>query len=470
MKPGKAKLNAETRKRTMLHDTLDFISFGIKALYRDDFTKCFKPIHPDELDGSGIFYIFSIILRYFIILPFRITIFLLGSLFFLMGFAWGVLENSESKLEKVFLFYIKVFVFSFGANIKHHGNKKRLPEPHIFVANHTSFLDFLVLSSHKFCHASISEVHGGLFGFFFRTFLTRNGSLLFKRSDKNDRNKVLKLIKDHVKKKNAPMLIFPEGTCVNNKYSVLFQKGAFDLDVLVCPVAVKYRKKLLDPYWNTSKHTFFIHLLYLMSRWKLDVEVYWMDPVERENHENASAFAMRVKKMISEKAGLQNVLWNGYFKSTPVLKDREVLREAFKVVYNNHINMENEKFKYTYKIKSKDRRIVKYEQDICEIESDEGDSYVFYNYNYRKYLDTVLKEYLSLKSSSKKLEKLLSERSQIFGTNALMWLDEAAEYSTFFPHKCNKQGQDDPSCERKARGSPSTDRSSTFFEHFSKYY
>jgi glycerol-3-phosphate O-acyltransferase 3/4 len=36
-----------------------------------------------------------------------------------------------------------------------------------------------------------------------------------------------------------PMIIFPEGTCVNNKYTIRFQKGAFELGVKVCPVGIK---------------------------------------------------------------------------------------------------------------------------------------------------------------------------------------------------------------------------------------
>jgi glycerol-3-phosphate O-acyltransferase 3/4 len=35
------------------------------------------------------------------------------------------------------------------------------------------------------------------------------------------------------------MIIFPEGTCVNNKYIIRFQKGAFELGVKVCPVGIK---------------------------------------------------------------------------------------------------------------------------------------------------------------------------------------------------------------------------------------
>jgi glycerol-3-phosphate O-acyltransferase 3/4 len=47
--------------------------------------------------------------------------------------------------------------------------------------------------------------------------------------------------RDHVHKGHgSPLLIFPEGTCVNNEYTVMFQKGAFDMDAVVCPIAIKY--------------------------------------------------------------------------------------------------------------------------------------------------------------------------------------------------------------------------------------
>jgi glycerol-3-phosphate O-acyltransferase 3/4 len=49
-------------------------------------------------------------------------------------------------------------------------------------------------------------------------------------------------MKQHISdpRNDAALLVFPEGTCVNNEYTVLFHRGAFDLDAIICPVAVKY--------------------------------------------------------------------------------------------------------------------------------------------------------------------------------------------------------------------------------------
>ena len=55
-----------------------------------------------------------------------------------------------------------------------------------------------------------------------------------------DRILVSERMKEHVAAPDTvPLLIFPEGTCVNNEYTVLFKKGAFELGAAVCPIAIK---------------------------------------------------------------------------------------------------------------------------------------------------------------------------------------------------------------------------------------
>ena len=112
---------------------------------------------------------------------------------------------------------------------------------------------------------------------------------------------VAQKMKEHVHRMvenvcQAPLLIFPEGTCVNNEATVLFHKGAFELGAIVCPVAIKYRKELSDPYWNTREQTFSQHLLYLMTRWHLDADVYWLDPTKVLPDEDGIHFTNRIKE------------------------------------------------------------------------------------------------------------------------------------------------------------------------------
>lgn len=45
-----------------------------------------------------------------------------------------------------------------------------------------------------------------------------------------DRQLVQQRMRAHVQNpESTPLLIFPEGTCVNNEYCVMFKRGAFDL-------------------------------------------------------------------------------------------------------------------------------------------------------------------------------------------------------------------------------------------------
>lgn len=68
---------------------------------------------------------------------------------------------------------------------------------------------------------------------------------------------VHKRMLQHVQDPDAtPLLVFPEGTCVNNEYAVMFKRGAFDLGATVCPVAIKYNKIFVDAFWNSRRQAF----------------------------------------------------------------------------------------------------------------------------------------------------------------------------------------------------------------------
>lgn len=126
---------------------------------------------------------------------------------------------------------------------------------------------------------------------------------------------------------SVPLLIFPEGTCVNNEYSVLFKRGAFELGAAVCPVAIRrvragwgtrasegshklgasilrlmppfagalhththtrtlcravprrrYNKIFVDAFWNSRRQTFSQHMLKLMNSWATVCDVWFLEP------------------------------------------------------------------------------------------------------------------------------------------------------------------------------------------------
>lgn len=378
-------------RRTFLHDAIDMVSMGSHTFENDDFTRCFKPISPVEMDSSGIFYILSFVIRYFILFPLRLAFLCICGVLFLLMIARASVTKSNRQLEDALMFATRALVIAINARMRHLGEKKQLSEPHVYVANHTSFVDFFLLSSHKFPHACLSENHGGLFGLLFKSILIRNGSIAFKRSEKVDRLLVVKKIKEHITAGGAPMLIFPEGTCVNNKFSVLFQKGAFDLGVTVCPVAMRFRRRLFDPYWNRRAHGFTRHMFYLMTRWRLEVDITWMEPIRIMENETSTQFSHRAKMLISREAGLKNTLWNGFLKSSPAIKDREILREAYLITYGKVASSleqpatEDEETRKSY---LHDKNI--------DMSSARSHSY-FGHVTYKKFQNEILKEYLRLK-------------------------------------------------------------------------
>jgi 1-acyl-sn-glycerol-3-phosphate acyltransferase len=77
-----------------------------------------------------------------------------------------------------------------------------------------------------------------------------------------DRSLVQRRMMAHVHHPQAtPLLVFPEGTCVNNEYTVMFKRGAFDLGATVCPVAIKYNKIFFDAFWNSRRQAFTTYIV-----------------------------------------------------------------------------------------------------------------------------------------------------------------------------------------------------------------
>lgn len=111
-----------------------------------------------------------------------------------------------------------------------------------------------------------------------------------------------------------------------------FHKGAFDLDVLVCPAAIQYDKRYVDPYWHTRSQAFSAHLAYLLTRWCLVADVWWLPPQRRGAGEDAVGFAARVRARLAAAAGLRPLAWDGYLKhAVPPPVQRRLARRGQRV-------------------------------------------------------------------------------------------------------------------------------------------
>jgi hypothetical protein len=79
-------------------------------------------------------------------------------------------------------------------------------------------------------YAMIGQRQGGVLGFIQKTVSKCAHHIWFERSQAKDRNLVRQALKEHVEDPDKnPILIFPEGTCINNTSVMLFKKGSFEV-------------------------------------------------------------------------------------------------------------------------------------------------------------------------------------------------------------------------------------------------
>lgn len=198
--------------------------------------------------------------------------------------------------------------------IRYHGPRPVSTANRVWVANHTSMIDYAVLCAYT-PFAAIMQLHPGWVGLFQKRYLNSLGCLYFNRTQAKDRTLVHQRMRDHVADPNSmPLLIFPEGTCVNNEYCVMFRKGAFDLGATVSPIAIKYNKIFVDAFWNSKRQSFTAHLLKIMRSWALVCDVYFLEPQSKQPGESSQEFAERVQAMIAKRARLTVAPWDGYLK------------------------------------------------------------------------------------------------------------------------------------------------------------
>lgn len=309
----------------LLQEMLDIssvVSDGIGAIVDDSFLRCFTSASPDPWNWN--FYLFpawvlGVVFRYVLLFPLRLALLLssLALFFVVFGAVQAVLrdgllkQNVERRLVQLMC---SMFVASWTGVIKFHGPVPKPGVNRVWVANHTSMIDYILLCSY-FPFAVIMQLHLGWVGFLQTRVLKSLGCLWFNRTESKDRELVQRRMVEHVGSASAtPLLIFPEGTCVNNEYCVMFKRGAFDLGATVCPIAIKYNKIFVDAFWNSRRMSFTQHLLQLMTSWAVVCDVYFLEPQSRRQDESATDFATRVQAMIARQAKLRVVPWDGYLK------------------------------------------------------------------------------------------------------------------------------------------------------------
>eukprot|EP00768_Dysnectes_brevis_P005599 gnl/Dysnectes_brevis/4107_a5398_484.p1 GENE.gnl/Dysnectes_brevis/4107_a5398_484~~gnl/Dysnectes_brevis/4107_a5398_484.p1 ORF type:complete len:526 (+),score=170.97 gnl/Dysnectes_brevis/4107_a5398_484:102-1679(+) len=305
-----------------LIDLVSFVGEAAQAAVQDSFWECFDESEPVRWNWN--LYLFPLWLvgcaiRYLVLLPLRAAILafcVVGmGLFTLLLDVVGPPGANRALQYRLIRRMCQGCVMAMGGVIRFHGQLPVKSAGQVFVSNHSSMIDWIVLSSLT-PFSVVGQLHKSWIKMIQTRVLGSLDPLWFNRGEAADRRAVAQGIRDHVfDSQKRPLLLFPEGTCVNNRFCVMFKKGAFQLGAEVVPIAIKYNETFSSTaYWNSRRHSFLVHLGRIMSSWALVADVWFLDPEVIRQNETAAQFAERVKLKIAAQAGLRPRNWNGFLK------------------------------------------------------------------------------------------------------------------------------------------------------------
>ncbi|GMT37004.1 hypothetical protein PFISCL1PPCAC_28301, partial [Pristionchus fissidentatus] len=333
---GQDVLKKKSTVSVLVDDSLDFISAGIESIIEDNVTSRFSA---EQLPSWNllsrtkytfmhispkltILWILGFYFRYLILVPIRVCLFCVGmaSMVFITS-AVGYVPNKAVKKwlnRRAMLTSMRIFSRSFSSIVNFHDRHNRATQGGICVANHTSPMDVMILSCDN-CYAMVGQKQGGILGFIQKSLSKAEHHIWFERSEAKDRMAVSNRMREHVEDPTKlPIIIFPEGTCINNTSVMMFKKGSFEISETIYPVAMKYDSRLGDAFWNSSKQSYGEYMWMMMTSWAITADVWYLPPMTRMEGEDSIAFARRVKKAIAKAGGLVDLEWDGALKREKV--------------------------------------------------------------------------------------------------------------------------------------------------------
>ena len=215
-----------------LRDLLPFVTHAVSTVIQDDFSRCFQSAHSPPWNWN--FYLWplwamGVITRYFFLFPIRCLCLLIGALVWLFNLALiktVVPQNKRAEWERWNIrFFCKAFVLSWTGVIRYHGTIAQHRPNQVYVANHTSLIDIVMLMQ-QHTYSLVGQRQQGFVGFMQRNVLNCLNNCFFDRAEADDRSAAARRIKEHIQSTdNNRLLIFPEGTCVTGDHLVLTRSG-----------------------------------------------------------------------------------------------------------------------------------------------------------------------------------------------------------------------------------------------------
>ncbi|XP_068205043.1 glycerol-3-phosphate acyltransferase 3-like [Palaemon carinicauda] len=353
--PKALGMDEDAKEDFHLDHILNYVAAGMAAITDDSVTKYFEP---EELPQWNLLsrtnkayefisfrltlcWMLGFLIRYLILFPLRLIILLLGFLNLVVCMsAIGLLPDGNFKRwlnSKLMVFCFDFIAGSLSLVATFHDVENAPKKGGIAVANHTSPIDALVLATNH-CYDMVGQRHSGPLGVLSSALCRASSHIFFERSEVKERALVMKKLQMHAENPYVPpILIFPEGVCVNNTSVMQFKKGAFEIDTVIYPIAIRFDARFGDAFWWQDK--FHHYLLHMMTSWAIVCNVWYLPPMRRKQNESAIAFAARVKAKIAHQGGMIDLSWDGFLKACPV---KEEWKKQQQEEFARHLNVNGE--------------------------------------------------------------------------------------------------------------------------------
>jgi len=329
-----AEEDGEKEKSFRFGDIAPLVMSGVCSINDDEVMKRFNAsnehklwnmltrtsIHPVFMSHRlNAIWALSFVWRWCWLLPLRVMVFMFSICWLIFAtLILMIIPKSVSWYDTAYEWMMKLFfrliTHSFSAVINFHYPENKAKKGGICVANHTSPLDAVILSYDN-CYSLIGQRHGGFLGFIMTILDQTCSHIWFERHESKDRQMVIDRLQAHCSNKESrPVLIFPEGTCINNTSVMMFKKGSFEIDTIIYPVAIKYNTLYTEAFWNSSEQSIVRYLFMMLTSWALVCNVWYLPAMRKEPNEDAITFANRVKSLIATQGGLVDLQWDGMIK------------------------------------------------------------------------------------------------------------------------------------------------------------
>ena len=199
-----------TDQRLDLSDISFYVKSGVDSIVQDDVTQRFQAeelkswnfltrtnhIYKHDMGFRlSVIWIFGFLFRYLVLFPIRAIIFIIGvGTYANCTLIVSFIPQSKAKdalSKRLSLMSYRVLCRGFSAIVRFH-NRENLPKGGgVCVANHTSPIDALILSCDN-CYVLIGQRHGGFTGFMQNAMSRLASHVWFERSQKSDREGVIK--------------------------------------------------------------------------------------------------------------------------------------------------------------------------------------------------------------------------------------------------------------------------------------